>query len=109
MKKHRLENMVGGWFIGDFVPSILPTRDFEVALKYYQAGDSEESHTHLIAREFTVIVEGKVKMNNQTYEQGDIIEIEPGEYTDFEALTKTTTLVVKTPSVKHDKYLSKVN
>ncbi len=105
MKKHHLDSMLGGWFIGDFVPTILPTSDFEVAVKYYSAGDLEASHAHKIAREFTVIIEGEVKMNNQLYKRGDIIEIEPGEYTDFEALTKTITLVVKTPSIKNDKYL----
>jgi quercetin dioxygenase-like cupin family protein len=105
MKKHHLDSMVGGWFIGDFVPSLLPTSDFEVAVKYYDAGDSESPHMHKIAKEFTVIVEGEVKMNNQLYKSGDIVQIEPGEYTDFEALTKTITVVVKTPSVKNDKYL----
>ena len=105
MKKHQLDSMVGGWFIGDFVPSLLSTSDFEVAVKYYDAGDSESSHMHKIAKEFTVIVEGEVKMNNQLYKSGNIIQIEPGEYTDFVALTKTITVVVKTPSVKNDKYL----
>jgi anti-sigma factor ChrR (cupin superfamily) len=105
MKRHYLDNMVGGWFIGDFAPSLLTTIDFEVAVKHYAAGDSEPSHVHKIAREFTVIVEGEVKMNNLFYVKGDIIEVEPGEYTDFEAMTKTITIVVKTPSVKNDKYL----
>jgi hypothetical protein len=33
------------------------------------------------------------------------VTIEPGEATDFTALTDTTTVVVKMPSVKGDKYL----
>ena len=37
-------------------------------------------------------------------EAGDIVLIEPGEDTDFEALTDVTTVVVKTPSVAGDKY-----
>ena len=105
MKKHQLDNMLGGWFIGDFEPSLLASSDFEVAVKYYQAGDFEASHVHKIAKEFTVIVEGEVKMNNLIYKSGDIVQVEPGEYTDFEALTQTITGVVKTPSVKNDKYL----
>ena len=35
---------------------------------------------------------------------GDIIVLEPGEATDFRALEKTTTVVVKMPSVLGDKY-----
>jgi mannose-6-phosphate isomerase-like protein (cupin superfamily) len=105
MQKTELKDFIGGWFIGDFVPSLLPSSDYEVAVKYYKAGDIEPLHVHKIANEFTVIVEGEVKMNNQLYKSGDIVQIEPGEYTDFVALTKTITVVVKTPSVKNDKYL----
>jgi mannose-6-phosphate isomerase-like protein (cupin superfamily) len=105
MQKTELKDFIGGWFIGDFVPSLLPNSDFEVAVKYYKAGDIEASHVHKIAKEFTVIVEGEVKMNSQIYKSGDIVQVEPGEYTDFGALTKTITIVVKTPSVKNDKYL----
>ena len=44
-------------------------------------------------------------MNDAHYGPGDIIMIEPGEATDFEALSDVTTVVVKTPSVAGDKYL----
>ena len=43
-------------------------------------------------------------MNDSVYEAGDIVLIEPGEDTDFEALTDVTTVVVKAPSVMGDKY-----
>ena len=43
-------------------------------------------------------------MNGRTYGAGDIIVLEPGEATDFRALEKTTTVVVKMPSVLGDKY-----
>ena len=43
-------------------------------------------------------------MNNVIYNKGSIIEISPGESTNFLALTDTITVVVKLPSVKIDKY-----
>ena len=102
---HNLKDMIGGWFIGDFDPSVWKTSAFEVAVKEYKAGDKEERHLHKIAIEFTVIVRGRVKMNNNEYGQGDIVMIHPGKSTDFEALEDTITVVVKKPSVKEDKYI----
>jgi len=44
-------------------------------------------------------------MNGTLYSSGDIITIEPGEATDFQALEDTITTVVKIPCVKDDKYI----
>lgn len=106
MYQKNLKKMNRGWFVGNFDPSILQTDQCEVAVKNYTAGESEPRHYHKIATEITVIVDGSVRMNGKNYEKGDIILIEPGESTDFQALTDTTTTVVKVPSVTNDKYLS---
>lgn len=37
--------------------------------------------------------------------EGDIILIEPGEFTKFKSVTDSTTVVVKTPSIVGDKYI----
>lgn len=102
--KNNLNEMVKGWFVGDFEPSVLKTNQFEVAVKKYKKGDKENRHVHKIATEITVIVEGEVKMNNEIYKTNDIIIINPNEDTDFECLKDTTTVVVKTPSILGDKY-----
>ena len=101
----RLSDMQGGWFIGDFHPSILTSKDFEIAVKTYNLGDIEEYHFHKIGTEITVILEGRAEMAERTLVEGDIILLEPGQGTSFKALTKVKTLVVKTPSVIGDKYL----
>ena len=105
MKKYNLQNFTKGWIVGDFNPSILNTRQYEVACKKYLQGDTEAEHVHKISTEITVIVSGKVEMNGVIYNQDDIIVIEPNEWTNFKAITDTTTLVIKTPSVQGDKYL----
>jgi quercetin dioxygenase-like cupin family protein len=97
-----------GWFIGDFDPSIVKTTGFEVAVKYYKAGDYEPTHTHRIAKEITVVVEGTVEMNGRTFRTGDIIEIQPNEATDFRSITDARTAVVKIPSVRNDKFMLEV-
>ena len=104
MKKFHLSQMTKGWFVGDFSPSIIQTQDVEVGVKRYQKGDYEPRHHHKIATEITVIVSGKVRMNEQFYGSGDILVIDPGESTDFEVLEDVTTVVVKYPGAQNDKY-----
>ena len=99
-----LQDMVGGWIVGNFEPTCLKTTACEVACKHYDAGAAEAAHVHRIATELTLIAAGRVTMNGRTYAAGDIIVLEPGESTDFRALEKTTTVVVKMPSVLGDKY-----
>ena len=100
-----LDAMIGGWFVGDFEPSVIRTKDFEVAVKKYKAGDKEARHMHKVATELTVIISGKVLMNSQEYDEGSIIQISPNTSSDFEAIEDTVTVVVKTPSVAGDKYV----
>ena len=104
MKIHRLDEFTGGWFLGDFEPNLMQTKDFEVAVKRYRAGDVDKKHLHKVATEITAIVSGRVRMNGKVYEEGTVIVMEPGEATDFEALTEVKNVVVKIPSVKGDKY-----
>lgn len=97
--------MVKGWFVGKFTPTVLSTNDVEVAVKRYKKGDYEASHYHKIATEITVIVSGRVRMNNIEYGPDDIIVMEPNESTDFECLEdNTVNVVVKFPGVNNDKY-----
>jgi len=106
MKFSKLDDMTKGWFIGNFEPSIFKTNNFEVAIKKYKKGDREEKHYHKIATEFTVIVTGRIKMNNEEYHAGDIVIMEPNEATDFECLEdETINVVVKIPGANDDKYI----
>jgi quercetin dioxygenase-like cupin family protein len=104
MKSSRLENMVKGWFVGAFSPTAYSTEACEVAVKHYKAGDRESAHYHKVATEITLIVSGVVRMADREWQSGDIIIIEPGDITDFEAITDTINVVVKVPGALHDKY-----
>lgn len=106
MKTAKISDMVKGWFIGNFEPTLHKTNDCEVAVKYYKKGDKESAHYHKIATEFTCIISGKVKMNGVEYKAGDIVIMEPGDITDFECLEdNTSNVVVKIPGASNDKYL----
>lgn len=105
MRHDRLEAMTKGWFVGDFAPTALRSEACEVAIKHYAEGDHEAAHMHKVATEITAIVSGRVRMLGAEWGPGDILTIEPGEATDFLALTDAVTVVVKTPSAPDDKYV----
>lgn len=104
MKIDKLSRMIKGWFVGDFEPTVHKTQSFEVGVKNYKKGDKENWHVHKIGAEITLVLDGSAVMCGKTLNDGDIIALDPGEGTAFEALTDCRTVVVKFPSVKGDKY-----
>lgn len=106
MKSARLDDMTKGWFVGAFMPTAHRTHDCEVAVKKYKAGDKEEAHYHKIATETTLILSGTVIMCGREWSAGDIIVIEPGDITSFEAVTDAVNVVVKTPGALNDKFIA---
>jgi quercetin dioxygenase-like cupin family protein len=109
MDQFNLKDMIKGWFVGNFEPTVLKTEAVEVGVKQYKAGDYEDFHHHKISTELTCIVEGEVEMNGKRYKSGDIILINPKEGTDFKAITDAKNVVVKYPSSLNDKYLGPCN
>ena len=105
MKIEKLENFTKGWFIGDFVPTLFNTSDFEIAVKRYSKGDIENMHHHKISTEYTIVTSGIAMMNETMIHEDEIVVIEPGTSVEFEAITDVCTVVIKTPSVKSDKYI----
>jgi anti-sigma factor ChrR (cupin superfamily) len=101
----KLDDFKLGWIIGDFEPAIYKTKDIEVGVKYYEPLVKEPKHLHKIATEYTIILEGRVKVNGIEYSKGDLIKIDKNQISEFETLEKTITLVVKSPSAPGDKYI----
>lgn len=105
MKTARIEDMVRGWFVGAFNPTALHSDACEVAVRSYKAGESEALHMHKVATEVTMVLSGTVRMAGREWNAGDIIVLEPGEATDFKAVTDAVNVVVKVPGALNDKYL----
>ena len=105
MEVLRLDDMVRGWFVGDFEPTLYRTTDVEVAVKDYVAGDTEARHYHKIATELTVVVAGVAEMDGRRIGPGEIVVLRPGESSDFLAITNVTLVAVKLPGAKADKYV----
>ena len=105
MKVHKIKEMKGGWFIGDFEPSVLRTDLFEVALHVHKKGEHHDTHYHSIATEYNVLIEGRMKIAGRIIESGDIFIFEPEEVADPIFLEDCKIICVKTPSVIGDKYV----
>ncbi len=104
MKIEKLKNMTKGWFIGDFDPSILKTKDFEVGVVFREKGLKEKPHYHAKATEYNLVISGSFNLNGKELIEGDIFVIETGEIVRPVFHEDTRILSVKVPSVIGDKY-----
>lgn len=102
---HRLDTMVGGWFVGAFEPTALHLEAAEVAVKHYRAGEAEAVHVHRLATEVTLVLSGRARMCGREIGPGEILVLHPGVASGFHAITDVTTVVVKSPSVPGDKHV----
>lgn len=104
MKIYKLSDMVRGWFIGNFEPSVLRTQGFEVGVLTHKKNEDWEEHYHKIATEYNVLLKGKMSINGTVVEEGDIFVIEPNQTALPVFMEDCTVLCVKIPSVIGDKY-----
>ncbi len=110
----RIENMKGGWFIGNFEPSVWKTDKFEAAVHDYKKGEEKEPHYHKLGTEINLLLKGKFILRNydgkgssQELNEGDIFIIHPNEIADPIFLEDCKIMIIKTPSIPGDKYLIK--
>lgn len=104
MNIFKLNDMKEGWFTGNFLPSVYKTELFEVGIKIHKKGDCWPVHFHKEAIEITLVIKGKVKIQNKIMSDGDIFVMYPYEIADPVFLEDTHVVIIKTPSVIGDKY-----
>ena len=107
LTSHDISDFKGGWFIGDFNPSLLKTKDFEVSVKTHPKREIWDKHYHKIATEYNYVMEGAVEIDGVIYKKGDLFVIHPEFVVDPNFLEDCSIMWVKTPSVVGDKYVVK--
>jgi quercetin dioxygenase-like cupin family protein len=90
----RIENFSEGWIIGDFSPSILRTRNFEVGLLLCKKGKEWPSRFHTESSKYILLIEGLMVINDQLIHPGDLFVLSPHEPTRPEFLENSRILVV---------------
>lgn len=98
-----IDDFKRGWFIGDFDPSILRSKDIEVGFQEYKKGYVADNHYQRIAVEINLIAYGSVVANGKTYVKGDFFTFEPYMVCEVEFLEDSGIVCVKAPSLPNDK------
>jgi hypothetical protein len=107
MKKYKFDIMKRGWFIGDFSPSVLKTKKFEVGYLSHKKNEKWETHYHKKSIEYNLLVKGKMKINGKTINKGEIFVFKKGEICSPVFLKNCEIVVVKVPSLPTDKFVVK--
>jgi hypothetical protein len=102
MDTYKIKDFVGGWYIGNFEPSILKTDQVEVGIKFHTKGEYIHPHYQRVATEHNLIVSGKMTANGKELSDGDIFVYHPYEVCEVEFHTDVTVICVKTPSLGID-------
>lgn len=105
MKKFKLEDMQGGWFVGDFEPSALRTTSFEVGVKLHPRGEKWPVHYHREVIEYNVLLTGKMTIQGERLIAGDIFVLDKLEVADPEFHEDCLIVCVKVPSIPTDKHI----
>jgi len=103
MIRDRIENYIRGWFIGNFEPSILKTKEFEVAIISHHKDEKIPLHYHSELEEYNVLLSGSMIVNNETLSEGDIFVLVRKEVVDVTVLEDSKVLCIKVPSIPEDK------
>ena len=105
MEVLKLKDMKQGWFVGDFSPTAMKTKDLEVCYRVHPKGESWAWHYHKETTEVNLLIKGKMVMQGQVLNSGDIFIIRPYEVSDQEFLEDCEIVCVKTPSIPGDKFI----
>ena len=105
MEIFKFEDMIGGWFVGNFEPTAYKTEDYEVCYKLHKKGESWDTHYHKKATEINLLLSGKMSINDTIIESGDIFVIKPFYVSEPEFLEDCALVIVKSVSDTNDKYI----
>jgi len=98
-----IHDFTRGWFIGNFLPSIIKTTDFEVGLLTHKKDEKWAFHYHQYMTEINVLVSGSMKLNEKILQSNTIFTIYKNEIACPIFLEDCKILCIKVPSVVNDK------
>jgi len=94
MKSFHLDNMVNGWFLGNFIPTVTNWKKGEIAIKSYQTNHIESSYCHSDAYKIYVVLSGKIMINNNLLTKDSVALINPKEDMSLVSLTNSKVLLI---------------
>lgn len=103
MHINKIDDMHRGWFIGNFEPSVLKTKDFEVCYGRHASGEYWAEHYHHSSNEYNYLIKGRIEFDQGVVEAGDIFIFSSGEWAKPRFLEDCELIVVRIPSEPNDK------
>jgi hypothetical protein len=103
MRLSKLNDTIGGWFVGNFEKAAFQTDACEVSYKYHAKGEVWPVHYQEKIIEVNLMVRGKMKMHDKILVEGDIFILYPYEIADPEFLEDCEVVCVKVPGITNDK------
>lgn len=104
MEIFSIDNLKGGWFVGDFSPSVYKTSACEVCYKLHHAGESWPAHYHKESDEINYLISGSMEINGIQLSAPLVFVIPKGEISRPIFHTDVSLIVVKVPGCLNDKY-----
>ena len=105
MKITRIEDYLGGWFVGNFEPAAYKTNGFEVSYKIHKKNEKWDWHYHEHLDEINLLVRGKMTIQGKTLMSGDVFVLEQLEIADPEFLEDCEIICIKSPNITNDKVI----
>ena len=105
IEKFDIKDFKKGWFIGNFEPTLLKTKDFEISVRTHPKGEIWDKHYHKIATEYNYVTDGAVEIDGVVYKKGDLFIIHPDFVVDANFIDDCSIVCIKTPSIMGDKYI----
>ena len=105
MKKYNIKDMVNGWEVGNFDPSVLKTEKFEVGYHKYKKGAPTQNHYYKKSTEINIVVSGDVEINGERFREGEIFVLEPYSVSESSFHKNTDLIVIRDASYTDDKYI----
>jgi quercetin dioxygenase-like cupin family protein len=101
----KVDDLIGGWFVGAFSPTAYHTTACEVSYKTHYAGETWAAHYHKLGDEINYLIEGRMEINGEQLEGPVVFVIPKGEVSAPVFHTDVKLVVVKVPGEPNDKYI----
>lgn len=103
MRVSRIEDSIGGWYIGNFPNAAYQTKGIEASLKIHKKDEVWDWHYHEHLDEVNLLISGSMSIQGMLLTSGDIFILEPMEIADPVFLEDCMVVCIKVPNFTNDK------
>lgn len=100
-----LSSFTRGWIVGDFEPSFIRRKDFEIGILQHKKDERWDYHYHKGLTEINLLVKGKMLINEREIHEKDVFTFYPNMIACPIFIEDCTVVCIKVPSVIGDKVI----